>query len=51
MAKINDPRSKMLSSDEELIEVIEVVEEVEDYSDLDNKEDEDTYVFDYDAEL
>lgn len=39
-----DPRTKMLSSDEETVEVIEVIEECQDYSDLDNS---DTFEYDY----
>ncbi len=43
-----DPRSKVLSSDEETVEIIEVIEECEDYSDLDEVE---TYEFDYEEVL
>ena len=39
-----DPRTKMLSVDEETVEIVEVIEECEDYSDLDNSE---TFEFDY----
>ena len=31
-----DPRTKVLSEDEETVEVIEVIENVDDYSDLDD---------------
>ena len=51
MNTIIDPRSKMLSSDEEVVEIVEVIEEVDDYSDLDKADDEETYIFDYDAEF
>ena len=40
-----DPRTKILSSDEETVEVVEVIEECQDYSDLDNTE---VFEFDYD---
>ena len=50
MAKINDPRSKMLSSDEETVEIVEIIEDCVDYSDLD-VEDENTFAYDYDAEF
>ena len=39
------PGSKVLSSDEETVEIIEVIEDCADYSDL---EDEDTFQYDYD---
>ena len=42
------PGSKVLSSDEETVEILEVIEECEDYSDLD---DSDTFEFDYEDEL
>ena len=41
-----DPRSKMLSSDEETVEILEIIEECDDYSDLDNN----TETFEYDYE-
>ena len=41
-----DPRSKVLSSDEDVVEIIEVVEACEDYSDLDDQLTEE-YEFDY----
>ncbi len=31
-----DPRTKVLSEDEETVEVVEVIENVDDYSDIDN---------------
>ena len=36
-----DPRTKVLSEDEETVEVVEVIENIDDYSDLD---DEDTII-------
>ena len=46
MAKILDPRSKVLSSDEETVEILEIIEDCADYSDLDN-DDTAEYEFDY----
>lgn len=40
-----DPRTKVLSSDEETVEVIEVIEDCQDYSDLDT---DTTFEFNYD---
>ena len=36
MSNFNGPRSKMLSSDEETVEILEVIEDCADYSDLDD---------------
>ena len=47
MLNINDPRSKMLSSDEETVEILEIIEDCADYSDLDNAEET---IYDYDFE-
>lgn len=33
-----DPRSKVLSDDEETVEVVEVIEDVDDYSDIDDQD-------------
>ncbi len=49
MSNIYDPRSKVLSSDEETVEIIEVIEECDDYSDLDT-ETEETFAFDYESD-
>lgn len=46
MAKIIDPRSKVLSSDEEAVEIIEIIEGCDDYSDLDDPSIAE-YEFDY----
>ena len=46
MAKLIDPRSKVLSSDEETVEILEIIEDCGDYSDLDN-DDTPEYEFDY----
>lgn len=50
MISLFDPRSKMLSSDEETVEILEVIEECEDYSDLDNQ-DETAYIYDFDNDF
>ncbi len=47
MLKLKDPRSKMLSSDEETVEILEIIEDCADYSDLDNAEDT---IYEYDFE-
>ena len=46
MIKFLDPNTKVLSSDEETVEILEIIEECEDYSDLDN-DDSTVYEFDY----
>ena len=33
-----DPRTKVLTEDEETVEIIEIIENVDDYSDLDDEE-------------
>lgn len=49
MSRIYDPRSKMLSSDEEMVEIVEIIENCDDYSDLDEDNDiSSEYEFDYD---
>ena len=49
MSRITDPRSKMLSSDEETVEIVEIIENCDDYSDLDENNDiAEEYEFDYD---
>ena len=50
MISIIDPRSKMLSSDEETVEILEVIEQCDDYSDLDNQ-DETAYIYDFDTDF
>ncbi|MBO6280456.1 MAG: hypothetical protein J6M95_02620 [Bacilli bacterium] len=45
-----DPRSKMLSSDEETVEVLEVVEDCYDYCDL-TSDDVEEFLFDYTEEF
>ena len=46
MAELIDPRSKVLSSDEETVEILEIIEDCDDYSDLDEDEASE-YEFDY----
>jgi len=46
MSNFNGPRSKMLSSDEETVEILEVIEDCADYSDLDTE----TEAYEYDFE-
>ena len=42
------PGSKVLSSDEETVEILEIIEECDDYSDL---EDPETFEYDYEDEI
>ena len=48
MSNFNGPRSKMLSSDEETVEILEVIEDCADYSDLDTETE--TYEYDFEED-